>query len=67
MLILEEGKGRNRESSKWVQILNICQPLSLLAWDFVSHDILMFVKPKGSWRLLLSTDWTVLSNSFFFF
>ena len=35
LLILEEGTGRNKEASGWVQISNVCQPLSLLAGDFV--------------------------------
>lgn len=46
LLILGEGTGRNREASGWVQISNVCQLLSLLACDFVSHDIVKHVTPK---------------------
>ena len=38
--------GRNREASRWVQISNVYQPLSLLACDFVSHDTEKYIKPK---------------------
>jgi hypothetical protein len=46
LLISEEGTRRNREASKWIQISNVPQPLSLLACDFVSHDTVKYIKPK---------------------
>jgi hypothetical protein len=44
--VLEEGTGRNREASGWVQILNVYQPLSLLACDFLSNDTIKYIKSK---------------------
>jgi hypothetical protein len=70
---LGEGIRRNREVSRWIQISNIHQPLSLLACDFVSHDTVKYIEPK---RIKLeaatiltgqpSQFLTFVSESFFF-
>ena len=35
----------SKKTPGWVEISNVCQTLSLLAYDFVSHDTLQYIKP----------------------
>jgi hypothetical protein len=35
----------SKKTPGWVEISNVCQTLSLLAYDFVSHDTVKSIKP----------------------
>ena len=53
----------SKKTPGWVEISNVCQTLSLLAYDFVSHDTLQYIKPMRI-KLSAAAIFTGLASQF---